>query len=133
MYLRLSNISTGGRSYSYRYECLEKRTLAFQIFSHFRGWGGGRKISWAYGLSVCLSDVYIKVLEICDSLRIGLCRPQEDAFGACVLGPVVIIIMIKDNGNLICLSPLFFLAHLPLPFKTDCDCILYLHSQALLS
>lgn len=59
-------------------------------------------------LSVCLSDVFIKVLEICDSLCIGLCRPQEDAFGASVLGPVVIIIMIKDNGNLICLSPLLF-------------------------
>lgn len=40
------------------------------------------------------------MLEICDGLRIGLCGPQEDAFGSCVLGPVVIILMIKDKGNL---------------------------------
>lgn len=33
----------------------------------------------------------------------------------------------------VCLLTFFFLAHLSLPFKTECDWVLYLHSQALLS
>lgn len=33
----------------------------------------------------------------------------------------------------VCLLTFFFLVHLSLPFKIECDWVQYLHSQALLS